>query len=122
MDFKTRKEATQFTQVLALTAGTHIVPVSSITQGFFSCYNFSNDNQYTEELYFTLMFSASASDKVKVMSYAVTLTATPSDVAKPIEVLSPIGLCSDYSADDIPTQKVIYPLGTLSEYDKNFNN
>lgn len=122
LDFKTRKEATQFTQELALTAGTHIVPVSSITQGFFSCYNFSNDNQYTEELYFTLMFSSSASDKVKLTSYAVTLTATPSDVAKPIEVLSPIGLCSDYSADDIPTQKVIYPLGTLSEYDKNFNN
>ena len=68
------------------------------------------------------MFGASVANKSKVTAFAVTLEATPSDVAKPVEVLSPIGLCSDYSADDIPTQKVSYPLGIFSEYDPYFND
>lgn len=122
LDFAARKEATQFMHEVTLPVGTHIVPISSVLQAYYSSFNFTNDCKYCEEMFFTLMLGASASGKAKVNSFAVTLNAEPSDIAKPVEVLSPIGLCSDYSADDIPTQKVIYPLGTLSEYDKNFNN
>lgn len=122
LDYKTRRDATQFVQELTLTAGTHIIPIASVLQAFYSCYNFSDDCKYSEEIFFTLMFGASVANKAKVTAFAVTLEATPSDVAKPVEVLSPIGLCSDYSADDIPTQKVSYPLGIFSEYDPYFND
>ena len=122
LDYKTRRDATQFVQELTLTAGTHIIPIASVLQAFYSCYNFSDDCKYSEEIFFTLMFGASVANKAKVTAFAVTLEATPSDVAKPVEVSSPIGLCSDYSADDIPTQKVSYPLGIFSEYDPYFND
>lgn len=122
LDFATRKAATQFMHELKLNAGIHIIPVSSVLQAYFSSYNFTDDSKYCEEMFFTLMFGATASGKVKVNSYAITLNASPSDIARPVEVSSPIGLCSDYAANDIPTQKIAYPLGLFSEYDEDFNN
>ncbi|HCT17036.1 MAG TPA: hypothetical protein DIW36_06590, partial [Ruminococcaceae bacterium] len=88
----------------------------------YSSFNFSTDCSFCEEIFFTLMFSASAAGKVKVQSFAVTLCAEPSDMAKPVEITSPIGLAADYSANDIPTQQVVYPLGKLTAYDSDFNN
>lgn len=122
LDFKARKDAAEFTQELELTAGTHIIPISSVLQAYYNCYNFSDDCKYSEEVFFTLMLSASVAGKAKVTAFAVTLEAAPSDIARPVEISSPIGLCSDYSADDIPTQKISYPLGIFSEYDPFFNN
>ncbi len=122
LDFEARRDAAEFTQELELTAGTHIIPVSSVLQAFYNCYNFSDDCKYSEEVFFTLMLSASAAGKAKVTAFAVTLEAAPSDIAEPVEISSPIGLCTDYSADDIPTQKISYPLGAFSEYDPFFNN
>ncbi len=122
LDFEARRDAADFTQELELTAGAHIIPISSVLQAFYNCYNFSDDCKYSEEVFFTIMLGTSAAGKAKVTAFAVTLEAIPSDIAEPVEISSPIGLCSDYSADDIPTQKVIYPLGTFSEYDSNFNN
>lgn len=122
LDFNSREEAEQFRQEVTLTVGTHIVPVSTVIQAFYSSFNYSSDSKYAEELFFTMMFGASVAGKVKVTAFAVTLTANPSDTARPVEISSPIGLCSDYSADDIPTQKIAYPLGTYTEYDVSFND
>lgn len=122
LDFKTRKESTQFMQELTLSAGTHIVPIASVLQGYFSSFNLSGDSKYCEEMFFTLMLGASTAGQVKVTSFAVTLNAVPSDAAKPVEVSSPIGLCDDYVADDIPTQKVIFPICNFSTYDPYFND
>ncbi|MDD6464068.1 MAG: hypothetical protein PUF57_08880 [Clostridiaceae bacterium] len=109
-------------QEIVLTAGTHIVPVSSVLQAYFTSYNFSEDNTFCEEVYFTLMLGASEAGKAKISSFAVTLCAEPSDAAKPIEISSPIGLVSDYGADDIPTQEIAYPLCRYTDNDLNYNN
>lgn len=122
LDYAERLTAKQFAQELALTAGTHVIPISSVLQAYYSSFNFSTDCSFCEEVFFTLMFSASAAGKVKVQSFAVTLCAEPSDTAKPVEITSPIGLAADYTADDIPTQTVAYPLGKLTSYDSDFNN
>lgn len=122
LEYADRLAAKQFTQELELSAGTHIIPVSSVLQAYYSSFNFSTDCTFCEEVFFTLMLSASVADKVKVCSFAFTFCAEPSDMAKPVEITSPIGLVADYNADDIPTQEVAYPLGTLTKFDTNFNN
>ena len=122
LEFDDRRTAPQFVQEIELTAGTHIIPVTSVLQAYFTSYNFSEDNTFCEEVYFTLMLGASEAGKAKISSFAVTLCAEPSDAAKPIEISSPIGLVSDYGADDIPTQEIAYPLCRYTDNDLNFNN
>lgn len=121
-DFADRIASTEFCREITLSAGTHIIPISSVLQGYFTSYNFSDDNSYCEEVFFTIMFSASVAGKVKAEAFAVTLCAEPSDMAKPVEITSPIGLSADYSADDIPTQKIVYPLEKYTDNDMNYNN
>lgn len=122
LDYKQRRDASNFTQEILLTAGKHIVPISSVLQGFFTCYNFSDDCCYTEEMMFVLMFSASVGGKVRVNSFSLIFNAMPSDAEKPVEISSPVGLSADYSADEIPTQEIVYPLMNYTEYDSYFNN
>lgn len=122
LDYDTRKKATQFTQEIKLSAGTHIVPIASVLQGYYSCFNYTSDSKHCEEVFFTLMLGASEAGKVKVTSFAVTVTANPSDAAKPVEISSPVGLCADYTSDDIPTQKISFPICNFTKYDSYFNN
>lgn len=115
-----RKAATSFSQQLTLGAGSHIIPISSVLQGYYTSYNFSDDSKFCEELMLCLMFSSSVAGAAKVSAFSATLCGVPSDSAKPVEVMHPTGLAADYSGDEVPVQTVVYPLGEYTKMDKCF--
>lgn len=115
-----RKTSTAFSQQLTLGVGSHIIPISSVLQGFYTSYNFSDDSKFCETMMLCLMFSSSVAGVAKVSAFSVTLCGFPSDSAKPVEVVRPTGLAADYSGDDVPVQTVVYPLGEYTKMDKCF--
>lgn len=119
-DFSTRAADTTFAQELVLAKGTHIIPIATVLQGFYSSYNYSSTYQYCTEVCFVLMLSASVSGAASVNSYAATLGAIPSEAEIPVEITSPIGLSSDYGSEDVPTQELKYPLGEFTDYEMRY--
>lgn len=115
-----RLSSSQFTVEMSLTAGTHIIPVSSVLQAYYSSYNDSDDLYYYENFGFVFALCSSVQDSAQVTAFSVTLSAFPSDRGIPVEISSPMGLASDYDADDVPTQTLIYPLGTVTIDDTSF--
>jgi hypothetical protein len=122
LEYSNRIASAQFSHELTLSAGVHVIPISSVLQAYFTSYNVSSDCAYCEDVKFVLAFSASVSGAAAVTAYSVTFNATPSDLAKPVEICRPMGNVSDYTANDIPTQTVIYPLGTYTDNDQLFND
>lgn len=116
-----RKGATPFVQEYALSVGTHVIPISSVLQAYSTSYNDSSRVYFCENVGFVLGVSASAASCAEVTAFSVSLSGIPSDLGKAVEVTSPIGNCADYSANDVPTQQVRYPLEsyifTDSKYD-----
>ena len=121
--FSDRKDSTpSFIIELELDAGTHAIPISSVLQAYYTSYNASSHVLYCETARFRLAFSASKSAVAKVTAYSVTISGTPTDAPIPVEVSRPIGNVSDYAGTDIPTQQMVYPLGTYTTADSKFND
>ena len=112
----------RFAHRLTLGAGTHVIPVSSIIQAHYACWNSSSDSYCAEDVRFTLAFNASAANTVSVEAFSVLLYVQPSDCARPVEMSVPMGAAAYYSGDDIPIQTLAYPLGTYTITDGNFND
>lgn len=120
--YSDRKDATSpFTLELELEEGTHAIPVSSILQAYYTSYNADSHVLYCENVKFRFAFNASKASAAEVTAFSVTVSGIPSDAAKPVEVSKPIGNVSDYSTTDVPTQQVLYPVGTYANADSKFN-
>ena len=121
--YSDRKDATSpFSMELELDAGTHAIPVSSVLQAYYTSYNASSHVLYCENVKFRLAFCASKASAAKVTAFSVTFSGTPSDAAVPVEVSTPIGNVGDYSTTDVPTQQMIYPVGSYVNADSKFND
>ena len=114
--------ASQFTVEIPLEAGVHVIPVSSVLQAYYTSYNSSNRTQYCENVHLALAFSASDASSAEVQAYSLTLSGIPSDCGRAVEISSPMGESADYSADDVPVQQIIYPLGTYTAMDGKFSD
>lgn len=121
-NYTSRKASENFTREFTLKAGTHIIPIFSVLQAYFSSFNLASESRYCDDVRFVLMFSASVSDGVKVNSFSVVLNATPSDSQRSLEISSPVGMTSDYTENAIPTQKLIFPLNTYGKNDEYYHN
>lgn len=121
-DFSARKASAEFTSKFTLAAGTHIIPLFSVLQGFYTSYNFASESRYCENVRFVLLLSADKADKVKVSSFSFILNGIPSDSQRAVEISSPVGLTADYKEDDTPTQRLVYPLGAPSQYSEYYHN
>ena len=121
-EYAERLASPAFSHEIELTQGTHVIPVSTILQAYHTDYNETDDSAYCEEVLFVLAFACSVSGGANVTDFSVTLNGIPSDRAKPVEITSPMGLVSDYSANELPTQSIIYPLGTYADSDGFFND
>lgn len=108
-EHQNRINATQFIQELYLSPGTHVIPVSSVLQAYYSSYNGTIRTRYSGNVIFALAVSASAESSAEVKAYSVTLSGTPSDMGKAVEVSKPMGDVGDYDESDIPTQQILYP-------------
>lgn len=117
-----RLGASQFTVEVPLEAGVHVIPVSSVLQAYYTSYNSSSRTQYCGDVHAALAFSASDASSAEVQAYSLTLSGIPSDYGKAVEISSPIGESSDYSADDVPVQQISYPLGTYTLMDSKFSD
>ena len=121
--YSDRKDAdSPFALELELEEGTHAIPVSSVLQAYYSSYNASSHVLYCENVKFRFAFSASIASAAEVTAFSVTVSGIPSDAAKPVEVSTPMGETGDYSTTDVPTQQIIYPVGTYANADSKFND
>ncbi len=121
-DYTARSASDKFAIELELSQGTHIIPLSTVLQAYYSSHNESTNTAYCENVNFVLAFSSSAANSASVTAFNVVLNAFPSDRAVPVEVSTPMGLAADYDADDVPTQTLIFPLGTVSANDTHFRD
>lgn len=112
-----RQNMSAFSHELTLSAGTHVIPIASVLQGYFTSFNADAEYMFCENVSFAVAFSASVASAVKVIGFAVTISAVPSSLASAVEISHPIGLAADYSAEDVPVQQVDYPLMTYTEID-----
>lgn len=121
-DYSQRSLDTTFMLELSLESGIHVIPVSSVLQAYYTSYNPSVHVCYCEDVTAALAVCASAASAVTVDAYTLTLSGIPSDMGKPVEISTPIGASSDYSAVDIPTQQMVYPLESYTENDEQFED
>ncbi len=120
-DYADRVAADGFTVELPLTVGTHVLPLNTVLQGYYSDNNGLSDTCYPEKVRFTLAVSASAASSAKVVGFSATLNAVESDLAKPVEISSPMGSAGDYTdADEVPTQEIVYPLESVTSSDVKY--
>lgn len=121
--YNDRKEMTSpFAMELELSTGTHVIPISSVLQAYYTSYNASSRVAYCETVKFRIAFSASVASAAEVTAFTVTVSGIPSDTAKPVEISTPMGEVADYGTLDVPTQQIIYPLGTYTSADSKFND
>lgn len=120
--FSDRKEiSSPFVLELELDEGVHAIPVSTVLQAYYTSYNADSHVLYCENVKFRFAFNASKASAAEVTAFSVSICGIPSDAAKPVEVSKPIGRATDYISTDIPTQQVIYPVGTYANADSKFN-
>ncbi len=110
-----------FSVEVPLTVGTHVLPLNSVLQGYYSDDNVFGDLYHPKKLMFTLAVKASAASSAKLTGFSVTLNAFESDLAKPVEITTPMGSAADYTdSDDVPTQEIVYPLEAVTSYDVDY--
>ncbi len=116
-----RMSMTGFSYELPLTAGTHVLPMNSVLQGYYSDDNGYMVTGYPEKVKFCIAVSASAASSAKLIGFSATFNAFESNLAKPIEITRPMGVSGDYTdEDDVPTQEIIYPVETVRAEDSNY--
>ncbi len=121
--FADRADMPDFMLELPLSVGTHVVPINSVLQGYYS-----DDNGYTvsgcpAKVMFSLAVDASAAASAKLIGFSATLNAFESNLAKPLEISRPMGVPSDYGdEDDVPTQEIVYPIEAVTSKDVKYND
>lgn len=121
-DYDTRLYDTTFQQEIELFAGTHIIPISSVLQAYYTSHNEIPQLKYCEDVRMSIAVCASAASAAQVTAFSVTLTAIPSDCGKPVVISSPTGSASDYDSDETPVQELIYPLESFTAFDTKFSD
>lgn len=116
-----RLNMTDFIIELPLSVGTHIVPFDSVLQGYYSDNNGLFTSGYPEKLNFSLGVCADTASAAKLTGFSVTLNAFPSDIGRSVEISRPMGTAGDYtSADDVPTQVLVFPTEALGADENNY--
>ena len=121
-DYDTRLFDTTFQQEIELFAGTHIIPVSSVLQAYYTSHNEISQLKYCEDVRMSIAVCASAASSAQITAFSVTLSGIPSDCGKPVVISSPTGSASDYESDETPVQELIYPLETYTAADAKFSD
>lgn len=116
-DYTDRLNSPVFCHEIYLSPGTHVIPISTVLQAFYSSYNDTDETMFCEDVYFVLAFSASVASAVRVSDFSVTVNAINTDIARPVEISTPMGNASDYGERDIPTQSLLYPIEQVTEQD-----
>lgn len=117
-----RTSNSPFMLELPLSQGTHVIPVSSVLQAYYTSYNAISSLKYCENVNMSIAVCASAASAVQVKAFALTLSGISSDAAKPVVISKPMGDPSDYTANEIPVQQTVYPLGTVTAADTKFSD
>lgn len=115
-------DSTAFRQKLELTEGTYVVPVSAVLQAYYSSYNHMDRTYFAEDVKFVLAFEISDESAAEVTAFSATFSGYPTNLGKPVEISRPMGTASDYESEDVPTQRLLYPLETVVFSDRKFDD
>lgn len=102
--------------------GVHVIPISSVLQAYATGYNHTEDVAFCGDVRFVLAFSVIDESAAEVKAFTAVFTGIPSNMGKCVEVIKPLGYTTDYDEDDIPTQKILYPLEKIETEDGKFDD
>lgn len=121
-DYDDRTTNSPFMLELPLTAGTHVIPVNSVLQAFYTSYNATSKLKYCENVCVSLAVCADTASAAEVKAFTLNIVGIPSDTAKPVVISTPMGRPSDYTDEDVPVQQIVYPLETYTYADSQFSD
>lgn len=107
-----------FATTVELSPGTHVIPINAALQAYFSN-TFFNEVNYYQEVELVLAGICDSAD-AEIHAYSITLFGVPCASSSSVEISRPLGLATDYTGSDVPTQELIYPTGEYSESDGSY--
>lgn len=121
--YSERLAMTDFSIEIPLSVGTHVIPINSVLQGYYSDTNGYVTTGYPEKVRFAIAVCCDNASCTKVVGFSAMLNAYCSDVGKSVEISRPMGVSGDYTdEDDVPTQELVYPLETVTSKDRQYDD